>query len=115
MNRLTLLMLSFSLSTFLISGCSSNTYQELMPGSKGEFSVLWITEKTGGYNAFPSVFNKVDKVTMPKSLEEINKKYPKLELKRAPVIVIFNENGVVLTTYNLDEAVEFLENEYGDS
>lgn len=52
---------------------------------------------------------------MPKSLEGTNKKYPELELKKAPVIVIFDENGVVLTSYNLDEAVEFLENEYEDN
>lgn len=48
MNWLALLLLSFFLSSLLISGCSSNTYTDLMPDSKGKFSVLWITDTTGG-------------------------------------------------------------------
>ncbi|MYL35661.1 hypothetical protein GLW08_16535 [Pontibacillus yanchengensis] len=98
----------------LFSGCSSDNYPDLMPNKHGDYSVLWIKDNGGGYNEYPLVFNKVNKVTSIISLEEAKDEYPKLSLIKQPAFIIFNENGIVLKTYIKEEAIEFLEENYND-
>jgi len=45
-------------------------------------------------------------------LKAIQTKYPKLAIEKKPVFIIFDHKGIVLKTYNLQEAVDFLEEDY---
>ncbi|MED4015132.1 hypothetical protein [Sutcliffiella cohnii] len=105
-------------SVFLLTvvvACSSDAYPALMPEKNGEYSLLWLRDRNGGVTPFPLIFNEVNKVTMPSSLEETNKNYPELKLEKVPAFVIFDNRGVVFKTYDQDEAINFLEDILNDS
>jgi hypothetical protein len=40
----------------------------------------------------------------------LNEQYPKLDLKKEPAFIVFDENGLVLITYDYEEMIDFLQN-----
>ena len=73
------------------------------------------TEGTGGhFIETPEAFNnsKISKKHISHDLIEIQTKYPKLDIEKKPVFIIFDHKGIVLKTYDLQEAVDFLEEDY---
>ncbi|KOR80782.1 hypothetical protein AM232_21735 [Bacillus sp. FJAT-21352] len=44
------------------------------------------------------------------SYKSLNEQYPKLELKKEPAFIVFDENGLVLKTYDYEEMIDFLQN-----
>ncbi|WP_342605165.1 hypothetical protein [Peribacillus sp. FSL E2-0159] len=52
----------------------------------------------------------VGPVTNTSSYESLNEQYPKLELKKEPAFILFDENGLVLKTYDYEEMIDFLQN-----
>ncbi|MFE4814673.1 hypothetical protein ACFQ9Y_26810 [Peribacillus simplex] len=54
--------------------------------------------------------NNVGPVTNTSSYESMNEQYPKLELKKEPAFIVFDENGLVLKTYDYEEMIDFLQN-----
>ncbi|MCT4480393.1 hypothetical protein N0U24_25090 [Peribacillus frigoritolerans] len=45
------------------------------------------------------------------SYKTLNEQYPKLELKKEPAFIVFDENGLVLKTYDYEEMIDFLQNQ----
>ena len=62
----------------------------------------------------PESFNnsKITKKHISHDLKAIQTKYPKLAIEKKPVFIIFDHKGIVLKTYDLQEAVDFLEEDY---
>ncbi|MEW5551492.1 hypothetical protein ABGT24_08960 [Peribacillus frigoritolerans] len=48
-------------------------------------------------------------ITNEASFKSLNEQYPKLELKKEPAFIVFDEN-VVLKTYDYEEMIDFLQN-----
>lgn len=90
----------------------SNPISELMPDNQGEYSVLWLTDRDSDINDFKGIFNSASKVTIMRNMSSTNKKYRALDLEKGPLLIIFDNNGVVLRTPNISVALEFLENKY---
>ncbi|CAK6478723.1 hypothetical protein ACPOM7_25525 [Peribacillus castrilensis] len=44
------------------------------------------------------------------SYKSMNEQYPKLELQKEPAFIVFDENGLVLKTYDYKEMIDFLQN-----
>ncbi|MFE5430002.1 hypothetical protein [Peribacillus simplex] len=49
----------------------------------------------------------VGPITNTSSYESLNEQYPKLELKKEPAFIVFDENGLVLKTYDYEEMIDF--------
>ncbi|WP_078549141.1 hypothetical protein [Litchfieldia alkalitelluris] len=104
-----ILVCSMLLLFMTILGCSSNQskgaeyYVLVVEGEKN------ISEEFGKFagNEYPVV--EVEYLT---SLDSVNKKYPRYEIKKAPAILIFETNGELkklqLKTYDVAEATDFL-------
>ncbi|WP_230178506.1 hypothetical protein [Peribacillus sp. Bi134] len=50
-------------------------------------------------------------ITNEVSYKSLNEQYPKLELKKEPVFIVFDENRLVLKTYDYEEMMDFLQNQ----
>lgn len=96
---------------FLIVGCASTeNYEEkyfvlIVEGDEN------ISEKFGKFGNNEYSVIKVEFLT---SLELAKEKYPKYEIEKAPAVFIFETNGgemkkIKLKTYDIEEAVQFLE------
>ncbi|UYY98490.1 hypothetical protein OJ967_24410 [Peribacillus frigoritolerans] len=49
-------------------------------------------------------------ITNEASDKSLNEQYPKLELKKEPAFIVFDENGLVLKTYDYEEMIDFSQN-----
>lgn len=57
-----------------------------------------------------SNITNVGPITNEASYKSLNEQYPKLELKKEPAFIVFDENGLVLKTYDYEEMIDFLQN-----
>jgi hypothetical protein len=89
-----------------------------MPEKKGEYSIflMWCEEygtHKDGWRLIevPEIFNhyKLMKKSIISDLDYANKRYPKLEIDKKPIFIIFDRKGIVFRTHDITEAVEFLE------
>ncbi|MCY9006166.1 hypothetical protein [Peribacillus frigoritolerans] len=49
-------------------------------------------------------------ITNEASYKSLNEQYPKLDLKKEPAFIVFDDNGLVLKTYDYEEMIDFLQN-----
>jgi hypothetical protein len=52
----------------------------------------------------------VGPITNEASYKSLNEQYPKLDLKKEPAFIVFDDNGLVLKTYDYEEMIDFLQN-----
>ena len=100
---------------------TSASYHHLLSENEGEYSLflMWGEEEGTEENGVqfietPASFNhsKITKKHISHDLKAIQTKYPKLDIEKKPVFIIFDHKGIVLKTYDLQEAVDFLEEDY---
>ncbi|WP_181347715.1 hypothetical protein [Thalassobacillus sp. CUG 92003] len=109
----------FSISLFLViaallASCSSEKddfakmYPDLMPPEDDVYSVYTVGDSISIEAAQE---HNMDDVTLKNrsSLEGSNDQYPQLSLEKSPAYVIFDENGLVLKTYDFKEVATFFE------
>jgi hypothetical protein len=113
-----LAMFFCSLILIVFFTAKSASYHNLLPDNKGEYSIflIWGVEEGREANAWryiewPESFNnrKITKKHINFDLIYTQNKYPKLDIEKTPVFIIFDHKGIVLKTYDIQEAIDFLE------
>ncbi|WP_100372246.1 hypothetical protein [Bacillus sp. FJAT-45037] len=109
MKRLLLFFLVFILSSVFL-GCSS------FGNDEEQYSILVVEgneNMSGVFGKYASNDYPVKELEYIVDLEVAKEKYPHYEIEKAPAIFIFSTFGEVrgleLKTYDIDEAIQFLE------
>ena len=113
-----LVMLFCSIILIVFFTAKSASYHNLLPDNKGEYSIFLMWDLEEGreangwqYIEWPDSFNhsKITKKHIYYDLIYTQNKYPKLDIEKNPVFIIFDHKGIVLKTYDIQEAIDFLE------
>jgi hypothetical protein len=88
-------------------------YPELLSEQEGKYYVLYVGAPESNTLNHPQVILKLSQrevtgYSLIWSLENAKKQYPKLELERAPMYVIFDTQNMVLMTEDEQKVVDFL-------
>lgn len=110
-----------------IIGCqsSNNPYPEFLAKEEGRYFVLVIdtpnhpdANKDELLNdAVRKIKDELDNLSVKgetslryiANFDDAKKRYPKLNIEEAPAVMIFDNNEIKLKTYDLNEAVEFMQ------
>lgn len=115
-----LAMLFCSIILIVFFTAKSASYHNLLPDNKGEYSIFLMWGEVEGREEIGSrfietleLFNNIQitKKNISFDLQATQNKYPKLDIEKKPVFIIFDHKGIVLKTYDIQEAVDFLEEE----
>ena len=113
-----LAMFFCSLILIVFFTAKSASYHNLLPDNKGEYSIflMWGVEEgretnRWRYIEWPESFNnsRITKKHIYYELIYTQTKYPKLDIEKTPVFIIFDHKGIVLKTYDIQEAIDFWE------
>ena len=113
-----LVMFFCSIILIVFFTAKSASYHNLLPDNKGEYSIFLIWGEDSGkeengsrYIEWPESFNnsKITKKHIYYELIYTQTKYPKLDIEKTPVFIIFDHKGIVLKTYDIQEAIDFWE------
>ena len=126
MKKLILLAISLVLM-FQVIGCqsSNNPYPEFLAKEEGKYFVLVIDNPNHPdenkdellNNALRKIKDELDSFSVKgetalkyiAKLDDAQKRYPKLNIEEAPAVMIFDNKEMKLKTYDLNEAVEFMQ------
>ena len=123
-----LILLAFSLLLMLqVIGCqsSNNPYPEFLAKEEGKYFVLIIGPKNHPDTDNNELFNKAlrkikDELTYLAvigetslkhivNLDDAQVRYPKLNIEKAPAVMVFDNKEMKLKTYDINEAVEYMQ------
>ncbi|MFY0758649.1 hypothetical protein AB1K32_07185 [Metabacillus dongyingensis] len=88
----------------------ARVYPNLLPSEGHKYSLQAVGKKMTFDLLQENNITNVGPITNTSSFESLNEQYPKLELKKEPAFIIFDENGLVLKTYDYKEMIDYLQN-----
>ncbi|WP_421377937.1 hypothetical protein ACOJQI_11725 [Bacillus salacetis] len=107
---LMLLILSMLLACTNEKDNFARVHPNLLPSEGHQYSLHAVGKEISIDLLQENNITNVGPITNTSTVESLNEQYPKLELKKEPAFIVFDENGLVLITYNYEEMIEYLQN-----
>ncbi len=106
---LTFLLLSMLVACKDEKDVYARIHPNLLPSEGHTYSLQAVGKEITFDLLEESNITNVGPITKEASYKSLNEQYPKLELKKEPAFIVFDENGLVLKTYDHEEMIVFLQ------
>ncbi|WP_201714626.1 hypothetical protein [Rossellomorea arthrocnemi] len=107
---LMLLILSMLLACTSEKDDFARVHPNLLPSEGHQYSLQSVGKEITFDLLQENNITNVGPITNTSSFESLNEQYPKLDLKKEPAFIVFDENGLALKTYEYEEMIEYLQN-----
>ncbi|MGP1909936.1 hypothetical protein ACTSEZ_17325 [Metabacillus sp. JX24] len=107
---LMLLILSMLLACTNEKDDFARIHPNLLPSEGHKYSLQAVGKEITFDLLQQNNITNVGPITNTSSFKSLNEQYPKLELKKEPAFIVFDENGLVLKTYDYEEMIDYLQN-----